>query len=615
MQNAGPQTTDYSSWSGLLQEMLAGSVVEFPSKQIGRGGLLYAPDRQNAQWLQSLQSVPGVTFLPPPSDDQPITRSAVFVPHNLFLMGQRPSSLATLALDPVETTPSGLRLKDHQRQSVTFLRSITEESEGAILGADAGTGKSIMALQALWLDGFLHGSGLVVGPLGAQDVWCSLEGDPLKHYQRPIFALEGGNPDASVFKAAGPAPWFFIHYDILPAWGDWIRMYFKPQTIIFDELHYLMSTKGRRFKAATIISSSRDVKRRFGLTGTPIPKSRMDLFGQLAVVQPGQWGPSMYPYGARYGDGKRLNDQEGKGHWTFNGRTNTDELRARLAGVYLRYSKLDVASDLPKLVRHRVGITLTQEIQKEYRLAKRSVLEWQKLQGKGQAPETYQLGGQTVTIEEAKKQPQAIPLITTSALKSILDRGKLPQAAAVIHQMAQVHRRIVVFTWQRSSAKYLYEQMRQYPTQQGHQLFGPIDGSSKCPWSKRREVAKEFATSPLSILIATRGSVGIAINDLSSGDACLHVTPDWNPDGNLQAESRLHREGAGAPEIHSYYMLCPGTLDDRVLELIDHKAQEAASLSDADRAGMHLAADLDPTLGDDSWSMEEICSLLGELED
>ncbi len=597
--------TDYSSWGHSLSQLLEGCIVEFPSKYIGRG--LLHNIQQCGPRVQELVGIPGVYQLP--MDAAPAEIQELYIPHNLFVMGRRPSMLCDLTSDPIECTPSGLKLKIYQRQSVTFLRNVTREAGGAILGLDAGLGKSITGLQALWLDGYLQRPGLIVGPLGARGVWCEPESDALRHYSLSVMPLEGTTPNVDILKSG--YQWFFIHYDVLPNWQSWLFQYLRPASIIFDEIHYCMNPDGKRYKSALAIAGYKGTERRYGLTGTPIPKTRMDLFGQLAVVQPGQWSSSKYPYGIRYCNARRMSHNEGLGHWVFDGQTNTDELRARLAGVYLRFTKADVASDLPKLVRHRIDVTLPPDVQREYNQAKNSILKWMEEKGRRNAPTKLILGDTEIKIED--ERPQALQLITVSALKSILDRGKLPQAHTVINDLLKQHRRLVVFTWKRDSAKQLYSQLVLSYKNTQLEIFGPIDGADD--WGVRRATAKQFAKANWSVLVATRGSVGIAINELATADACLQVTPDWNPDGNLQAESRLHREGATSPEIHSYYMLAKNTLDDRVLHLIESKSKEATALAGHDRAGMSLASDLDPTLGDDGWSMEEICGLLKDIVD
>jgi len=590
--------TDYCSWNLPLQEMLAGCVVSYPSKILGCGRLEFCADRRAL--AERLRGVPGVSLLP---REAPVHKAEIFIPYNLFVMGQRAAMLEQYLLDAVETTPSGLKLKPYQRQSVTFLRAVDAFAGGALLGADAGTGKSIAALQALWLDGYLHKPGLVVGPLGAQGVWCGERSDAMRHYGLNIIPLEGTTASDYALRERG---WYFIHYDVLQSWQSWLFSKLRPTSIIFDECHMCLNAKGQRYKAALVTSGSISTERRYGLTGTPIPKTRHDLFGQLAILQPGQWG-SWFDFGIRHLGGKKVSHHEG-GHWVFEDQTNTDELRARLAGVYLRYSKFEVATDLPTLHRHRVDVELPEAEAKEYRQARSSIVKWMEAHKRREAPEKIMLGSVEVTVN--KEELGAKQLVTTSVLRSILDRGKLQHAAQVVQELVLKHRRIVVFTWKRDSAATLVKQLQSLLA---IPVFGPIDGTD--PWPKRRAIAAEFAVQPRAVFIATRGAVGIAINDLSAADACIQVTPDWNPDGNLQAESRLHREGAASSEIHSYYMLTRGTLDDRVMQLLNAKSHEAKSITPTDRAGLNLVNDLDPTLGDEGWTMEELCSLLQEIEE
>lgn len=937
------------------QDLLAGLLTESPTRYPGRAKVLNPTE----EIINRLLGVPGVRQL---GQDW-------LVPHNLLLLGARPGTLFEYAPDPTEAAPSGLKLKDYQRRAVAFLRLVDRESAGAILAAEPGLGKTLTALQALWLDGYLHRPGLVIGPLGARGTWCSKTGDPKRHYGRSVIPIDGTDADYRIFKSAPPNSWFFIHYDILKPWQSTIFSDLKPASLIIDEIHYCMNSDGTRWEATFGVAGASAIERRYGLTGTPIPKTRLDLFGQLAVVQPHQWGEKFYDYGIRHclsagtmvtlgdysaipieqvrigdlvigyektdegiyrtvrtevldlhcraaavwrlvlsdgsillttedhqwfynnggityapireqaapkkarirrmfrwharlepspaqsdgyvdgwlrgvidGDGhvrrakvspyikerwggdwtysvtvtqayknmdvlnrlrqfaerkrwrtrqrshsidtltvslaaqratrgngsaktcyefattatgtpeptefwrgwlsgmydaeghgntisqsakvnsrkhaligqallafgfdaiplletrysystgwrfrggieellrfRQLFDPcmtykldtelltgmrtehpevvsfqptgeirrmyniatgtgnyfadgiatkncagrrettegntEGKSWWVFEGHSNTAELRARLAGVYLRFTKADVPGELPGLERHRIEVELPPDVRKEYDQARNNVLKWQASKGKRQAPETFLVGGTEYTLQP--DDPKATQLVTVSALKSILDRGKVPQALRVIKELAAKHERIVVFTWRRESAKEICRELRlaqqQTPTVIP-EIFGPIDGTDK--WEKRIEEARAFAKSPWAVFVATRGSVGIAINDLSCADACLQITSDWNPDGNLQAESRLHREGATAPVIHSYYMLASKTLDDRVLELLRNKADEAKSLVSTDSGGLHLVADLDPTYGDESrWSMDEICAMLAQVED
>jgi hypothetical protein len=293
----------------------------------------------------------------------------------------------------------------------------------------------------------------------------------------------------------------------------------------------------------------------------------------------------------------------------FDGRSNTEELRARLTGVYLRYTQESVASALPKLVRHRVDIELEAEWAGQYHLALTNIAKYyEQRQGKD-LPDTISIGG--VSYELPKEKPLAAGLVVTSALKSILDRGKLPHAKRVIDGLLPLYEKILVGTWRRESASELVKQLHDVDVT----VFGPLTGKDSI--EKRIETAIAFAEcDEQAILIVTRGAVKESINRLAVCDAVLQITPDWNPDSNLQFEGRVYRKGNPHAEVHSYYMLAPRTLDDRVLELIRLKGEEAKHIDASDVAGWNLAVDLDPTgFEGEQWSLDEICALAAEIQE
>jgi SNF2 family DNA or RNA helicase len=520
--------------------------------------------------------------------------------------GSRPKRLEDFEPDSVETTPSGLPLMDHQRRAVTFLRHVDPLSAGALLGADIGSGKSIAALQSLWLDGFLQQGGVIIGPKAALDTWTSEDSDARVHYSLVIEPIVGQTVTPGALQSG---KWYFCHYDILDYWQTPLFTQLKPSSIIIDESQDLCNPRSRRHLAGKNLANSKCIQRRVLLSGSPVPKDRLDLYGQLAIAQPLQWG-KVFDFGVRYAGGHKEEHAEDAAHWVFDGRTRTLELQDRLAGVYLRYTKAQIKEDLPTLERHRLDISLDEETQRKYHLALTDILKYRKLeQGETPLPNKISFGG--VEYKVPKKKPLAAGLIITSTLKSIRARAKLPWARDKILDLLETgHQKILVGTWRRQSAKTLMKDLDDI----GVPVFGPATGNMD--WDKRIELAKGFsrADGP-AVYVCTRGAVKYSINRLSCADACLQVTPDWNPDSNLQFEGRIHRKGNPHKVVHSYYMLVPGTLDDRILELLLNKGEEAKGINETDQEGYNLAMDLDPTGSmADSWSVDEICALLPEIE-
>jgi SNF2 family DNA or RNA helicase len=588
-----------------IQALLQGTIVRYPTRYAGLGKVQCC----SPETLQLLLQYPGVqalTKVPKPVDQ------GYYVPSNLFNVGLRRGPAMAYDPEPINHTPSNLKLDDHQLRLITACRSVDRESAGIIVGCDVGLGKTMISLQSLWLDGFLQKKGLVIGPLAAADTWCSEKGDPWKHYGLKIKPLTSSTADVRELYGAD---WFFIHFDIVEYWQAVIFANLQPASIVIDEIHNLCNTKSRRHQSVRALSFCNSIVRRIGLTGTPIPKDRMDLYGELEILQPNQWG-TYVDFGVRYSNGHREALTEEKSFWVFDAETRTEELRARLAGTYLRLTKQDIVdSVLPKLIREPINIELNPEVRAEYQKAKADIVRFREERRLGQPlPTKIRIG--SMDYDMPRDKLAGAPLVITTTLKSILDKGKIAKASSVVKDLMAKHRKLVVFTWQIDAAKLLVKELKPHFEKAHVGLFGPITGNIT-DLEKRIAIATEFAQcSAPAVIVATRGSAGVSINVLNCADAVLQVTPDWNPDGNIQAEGRVHRKGNTYPEVHSYYMLAPKTLDDRVLELIRTKAECARSLSDQDEDGLNLACELDPTgTMDEQWSLDALCAALAGVSE
>jgi len=608
----------------LITKLTHGTIVRNPTHMPGMHQLMWHPELEAIQRGEHLlnENYPGVLAI---RNSGTPARNGLYLPHNLLNAGKDPAILWQNEPDATEATPSGLKLKEYQRRSVTACRRVDRERQGILVGAEPGLGKTITALQSLWLDGFLGHSGLVVGPLAAFDTWCTEDGDPKVHYGLTITPIESRKDYSAWFERGG---WFFIHYDILNDHSSAIFDLLKPSSIIFDESHCLMNPMAKRTKAALLVAYCRSALRRILLSGTPIPKTRMDLWSQLAIAQPNQWGGRHLEYGVRYAGGRRLTREEGQGHWEFEGRTNTEELRARLAGVFLRFTKADVPNELPGLHRHRIEVELDPESQDKYNRARADIHKYLQEVRASKEPKTFSpaaptqtlpheilIAGVPLTVAPEGQEPsaKALQLVATTTLKSLTADSKVADAIDLVTQyLVHKHARIVVFTWKIDAAKKICAALKKSLRDSPYGVFGPIDGTHKI--KKRGKVIREFVMAKQSVLVATRGSLAVSVNPLRYADALVQTMPDWNPDGNLQAEARLHREGRTG-DVHCYYLLCPGTVDDRVLELIRQKAEEQKAISPEDRGGLNLVADLDPSYtGEDVWSVDEILSFLEGVE-
>jgi SNF2 family DNA or RNA helicase len=500
--------------------------------------------------------------------------------------------------------------------SVAFLRGITRETEGKLLAADMGLGKTISALQSLWEDGYLHRPGLVVAPSPGKGAWTGIGSDPEKHFLFRVTPLEGVKlADTTILQQSG---WFFIHYDILEAWHPWISAVLRPATIIFDEVHYLCNPKTRRHRAAVAMSLQASVERRIGLTGTPVPNERAELWGAMRVLQPRQWGTKPHKFWMRYCGASRMDSRSG-GHWEMGDDSNTLELRARLAGDYLRYTKADVGTILPPLQRHRIVVDdIATEAMEQYWLAERAIKKYLREFGPTTPAETVlAFGNKQVTIPpRVMAKAGAWRIQAMNVMMGLLSEMKRQFAPRAVFDALNKHDLLVVFSQRVESAEKVAKDIREMAPPGTVEIFGPVHGKTK--HSKRQELAAEFASlkgsGKRAIYVATLGAAGICINPLVAATACLFVDLWWCPHVLLQAEARVLRRGQDASGVDMYYLVVPNTLDDHVLSLLDEKARSIAEVSPNDAAGLGLSADLSPmsaTHGEAD--LDVICNMLSPM--
>jgi SWI/SNF-related matrix-associated actin-dependent regulator 1 of chromatin subfamily A len=168
-----------------------------------------------------------------------------------------------------------------------------------------------------------------------------------------------------------------LNYDILPAWIDKL-LAFKPDFVVFDEVHALKEPSANRSQAGYRLMSEVDCV--LGLSGTPISNRPKELFPILHYLHPGQWG-DFFAYARRYCDAKKvviserwvntsefkrnpdgsfqLNKKlekiaikalEVKKAWSFDGSSNSKELYRRLrSSMLVRRLKDDVLDLLPPI--------------------------------------------------------------------------------------------------------------------------------------------------------------------------------------------------------------------------------------------------------------------------
>ena len=470
------------------------------------------------------------------------------LPHNAFPLSRDHFNFVPPE-DIARTTPSGLELFDYQ---IVGASRLVSSGPGHLLLDDVGLGKTNQILQALHHLGRDFFPFLVISLKASASVWTLPESDPALHYNYNVVPLQGRTFDFDAVPISG-VDGYFINLNVVRE-TDWITNildWLEPRTIIIDESHELRNIRIKAHKAARSFTRSKKVRKRFLATATPIVNSLVDMYGQLDLAQPNQWGNFVLfnekqksSFGTRYCAGHM-----GEYGWILEGETNTEELRNRLDNATTRRTQYEVGQHLPKRERlhyivPRSGLNL-----KSYKKARDGSYD-------GALPKSARGG-------ELQRLGRMAVASSISKVPAVIKRVK--------HYLEAGRKRIVVLSYFQDTTAELVKQSSDCFT--NCRVLGPY--SAKTTDKRRKRFLSEFSQDlPFpQIFFATLRTVGTALNDLMVSDTLLVSDLFWVVVRFLQAEGRLVRTGQKADRVTIEYILADLEIDRRMFKHLERKAK------------------------------------------
>jgi SNF2 family DNA or RNA helicase len=420
-------------------------------------------------------------------------------------------------------------LRPFQLEAVDWLR----QRHGAILALDLGGGKTATATAATELPV------VVLVPVTVIDVWrteCRRLGWT-HHLCQDVLelktAIKAGKTDCYILP--------YSRADKLAGYFTTARM----GTVIADEAHILTN------KWVTWSQSFRGIprERTILLTATPMRNRLVSLWGLLDSACPGAFGPRN-AFRAHYCGAH----PSPYGGMVDTGRTNQEELAARLTEVVYKRTRAQMALPLPEHSRTLVEMTL---------------------------PEPFP------TFEVILKGVPAPTGAHLTILGSMRQHLSLQKAKNVeLQSFTGPHRRTVWWVWFKETAAILQRRLEA--------LGLPVDVmTGESPTKKRTKILEEWG-NPAHVgrpraLVASVAAASAGIS-LSNAEAAIFVDLDWTPLNLIQAEKRHHRFGSFLPELWTYYLTARGTIDDAMaLSLTEKQEDSEASLGEDGTLGQMRA--------------------------
>jgi hypothetical protein len=347
-----------------------------------------------------------------------------------------------------------------------------------------------------------------------------------------------------------PTKLYITAWETIKYWVDEIVLA-RPNVAVWDEIHWLRRPKHTK---ATVmpdgsirfdglgnsLDSARRIaavtERRLALTATPVPGRVRDLWTQLDIIEPWQWG-SFHQFGIRYCAGQH----NGYGY-EYLGKSNVEELRDRLREVKVRVTRDEVNKHLPKKRREVVRLEVSE--QDKPSAMKRELAKAQKM-AKAGGEEGRESFFETLLMEAASRKHSYVEDRVLSALKC--------------------GQKVTVFSGRRLDCERLAARLKKVADKiSGCSMWWAHGGTDP---SDRDEIRHEYMSHPGPCLLVGTGDAWGESVDLQDTDLALIAMLPWTPDKVIQWEGRFSRLGQKRAVLVSY-VIARTTADEDVADLL-----------------------------------------------
>ena len=345
-----------------------------------------------------------------------------------------------------------------------------------------------------------------------------------------------------------------VGYSNINAWANRLM---KHRSYVFDESHYCKSPDAQRTKAAVKMARSAPKDGMvLCLTGTPVTNRpaeyapQLDMLGKLSDFG-GKWG-----FYRRYCNAFR----DRFGQWNISGNSNLDELNDRLRGnCYIRRTKDQVLEELPP-VRHNVVVVEGSDSGlKEYRKAEKDIINYLMERAREIARELGEPPN-SAAVKAKMRAERNEHLVRIGVLRKLAAKAKMTAVHEWIDSRIETGNKVVVAAHHREIVDELAAKYGNLKIQGGMDV-------SEIELNKQSFQEKDVSEAPVMVLSIQAAKTG---HTLTASQDVLFVELPWNWADVEQTYSRCHRLGQQG-SVTSTYMLCHGTIDEKMYDLVGHK--------------------------------------------
>lgn len=320
--------------------------------------------------------------------------------------------------------------------------------------------------------------------------------------------------------------------------------------VAIDEIHKCKNPSSQQGKGILKIQS----ECRIAMTGTPLMNTPLDLYIILKWLG--------YESHAFYAFKKHYCEMGGFGGYEVVGYKNLNQLQEQLEEIMIRRLKKDVL-DLPAKLYIDEMVEMTEKQRKIYNEVSSEVKR---------------------NIDKIKTAPNPLAQLirmrqatgfTGILSNSIAESAKLDRMCEIVEESVENGHKVVIFSnWTQMTDEIRFRLMNYNPA-----VITGQAGTAEREMEKNRFQLDENC----KVIIGTTGAMGTGLT-LTAGTVEIFVDEPWTKAAKEQAEDRCHRVGT-TENVTIYTLMCKGTIDEKIHELIMRKGEMADVLIDGNLTG------------------------------
>lgn len=411
----------------------------------------------------------------------------------------------------------------HQKEAIEKLAG----SKRFILADDMGLGKTTATIIAA-LECNVKKI-LIVCPASLKINW---QREIENYTDRSVYIAEGK-------KFSTEHDFVIINYDILKNFYD-IKDKDKSlisqgnfDLIILDEAHYV--SNGTSIRSKLVNSFTKNCKRVWLLTGTPMTNRPMNYFNLLSIID-SPVSQNWMAYAIRYCGGYQFTAGKRK-IWNVAGATNLEELRDRTSRQVLRRLKTEVL-DLPEKIITPVYLKLKSKL---YEGLMGEYYEWYNKNPNESS---------SLTVQFSKLMK----------VRQVIAEEKINDTIELAENIIEQGKKVIIFT-------NFTDTLNKIADHFGKQAVR-LDGSTSKP--QRQHAVDQFQENDkINVFVGNLKAAGVGIT-LTAAEAVIMNDLSFVPGDLAQGEDRAYRYGQNN-SVSIYYPLFINSIESVIYDMVNDK--------------------------------------------